>query len=338
MNGYSQSTEESAREDFYQTMLLKYKKKVLEKEELIKEEREREAERILDLEYKRTLKNKKGFFAAKEKVNNAYDSWINKSSLPKSNLAFKFQNKNSYLPDGAGVGARAKKATQKQLGSFSKTASRLGKISKSTPQLDGLSDAIGPYGDIAALGSELLDYKDFVKKNEEGQTQVNLKKAKRVSATGAKLGLYAHRAKKAKQAAQVAKVAKTGVQAAKVAKTAKTAKTILNIVKVVTVGAAVETIFISLIVTVIIWYIQIIGAHLMKSKYIPRMSKLDWAGFGLIMVPSFIVQAIPIIILIAAVWIQTYIGSWAFEHFSTFLGWFKDLPAERMIGIITGII
>ena len=372
MGEYSQSTEKSVQEDFYQTMLLKYKKEAIEKEKLIKEEDERETERILDLEYRRTLKNKKGFFAAKERVNNAYNSWINKSSLPKSNLAFRFQDKNSYLPDGAGagagarVGARAKKATQKQLGNFSKMRSRLGKyrkirkatkpllqsgrgkkfaqaISKRIPldQLDDLSDTIGPYGDIAALGSEMLDYKDFVKKDEEGQTQVNLKKAKKVAMKGhkaVKAVRVIKQAKEAKKAVQVAKAAKVGVQAAKVAKTVKTAKTVLTILKVITIGAAVETIFISLIVTVIIWWVQIIGAHLMKSKYIPRMSKLDWIGFGLLVGPSYIFQALPIIILIAAVWIHAYIGSWALENFLIFLGWFKSLPAGAMIEIITSVI
>ena len=308
MREYLQPIEKSAREDFYQIMLLKYKREVLKKEKINKEEEAKEIERILNLENKKYLQNRKGIFATKQKIGNVYNSWVNNSSLPKNNLAYSLRDKNKYELDG-GV------AQQAELGATE------------DDQMD-----------------RLADLNDYVSPGEEDQMQLDLEKTRKELKKRIKEGAEKYKeaqkgaktaktAKSGAEAVKVAKAAKTGAEVAKatkVAKTVKTLKTVLNITKVITLGAAIETICISLLVTVIIWFIQIIGAHLMKSKYIPRMSKWDWAGFGLLMVPSFIAQAIPIIILITAIYVDTLVLGAVLEFLKMFIG--------ASIQVIKGIV
>ncbi len=341
MNEYLQPVEESAREDFYQIMLLKYKRKVLEKEKLIEKEEEREIEKIVNLKNQRTLKNKKGIFATKERISNAYTAWVNKSSLPKNNLAYKLRDENRYELDG-GVAAVGKHPYRSP-GEFYSPAKPKGikqKIKKIRSDVEKLeSPFLNMVGEdqpdeLKAIGddqiSRLAGMNDYVGPGEENQTQLDLDKTRKEVRKKIEKGLEKY--KESKKGAEAAKVAKTGVEAAKVAKTGaeaakatklaktlKTVKTVFNVTKVATLGAAAETIFISLIVTIIIWWVQIIGAHLIKSKYIPRMSKLDWIGFGFLVGPGTIVQAIPIIILIVFMYVDAYVFSLVIAFLKTFV-------------------
>jgi hypothetical protein len=291
MSEYLQSTEKSAREDFYQTMLLKYKREFLKKNKLIKKEEARETERTLNLE------NKKGFFATKERMNNAYTTWVNKPNKPRTNLACQVKDSNYVLDGGSRVISSSVMNMGDKMRKLKKLPGQLQKeISKSeNPFLEMVGedqqDELEKIGDDQRARSNLYGYSDRVDANQERQVQLDLDKTKKEVRKKIEKGVEKYKeakkgaeaAKAAKTGAEVAKTAKTGaeaVKATKVAKTAKNLKSVLTIAKVATLGAALETIFISLIVTVIIWWVQIIGAHLIKSKYIPRMSWLDWFGFA----------------------------------------------------------
>lgn len=359
----SVSSDSLQEENFYQAMLLKYKQDK-KRQERLKKILAKENEKLTQ----GSLTEKKKFFSIRKKIPN-FASYFDKNKLnrPKDNLASHVKNMTSYSLDGAGTGAQ--KLTKQQLDSFTKLVTRLGQyeevrktakpltkfkkgkniaqaINKRIPldQLSDLAETLSPYEDIAALGKEFVDYDDFVQKNEEGQTQVNLKKAKRVAKAGYRAGKAVKQIKQAKEAAKVAKAAKTvetgakaaeaGAKAAKVAKTAKSVKTALNVGKLITVGAAAETVAISLIITVVIWYIQIIGAHIIKNKYIPKMSIVDWLGFTVLYLVVFIVEILPFVLILAPIGI----GVEVYTRLIDFLMGFSPSQVIRWIESATSTI
>lgn len=346
------------RENFYKAALLKSKRKVLSDKKQEEQEINETIEALEEAERLKSLKNKR--FNLKAKIGNTYNTWKKKTDLSRDNLAYRFQDDRKYISDGgaaASVGAAVGRNPYRSPGKFYKPADLKG-IKKIK---DDLRRMEGPFlrmvgedqpDELAAIGEDqlarLAGMNDYLDTDEEGQTQLDLDKTKKElkkkiekaverskeakkAAEGAKAGKAgAQAAKGAKAGAQAAKGAKAGAQAAKVAKTAKSLKTVLNVAKVATLAASAETIGITLLVTVIIWYIQIIGAHILKSKYIPKMSGLDWFGFILLYTVVIIIQIMPFILLLAPIGI----GVAVFERIISFL---MDYTPEQVMRWISGL-
>lgn len=161
------------------------------------------------------------------------------------------------------------------------------------PQLEKFSFDGAEAGE-AALDTEAMP--DYIEEGEEGEAQVNLKKVRKEAI---------ERFKKAQEAKKRAQQAKKAAEAAKVAKTAKSAKGILNIAKIATVGASLETLGISLLITYLIWLFQFFAAHMLKNKYIPKLATWEMICFIFLtliivfnLIMPFMIFLIPIIIVV----------------------------------------
>ncbi|NQU99251.1 MAG: hypothetical protein HQ538_00805 [Parcubacteria group bacterium] len=293
------------KENFYQEMFLKYKRR----KQLINQNKIDLLERKLQLREERD--KKVNFKKNNNKIFNKVGilkKYLGKKPERKfnTNLASQVRNSKDIYFDGAVSGVKSMKKFSKNedmIRNMSLKSLLSGTSSKDyEPEdlsnlLQNNEDDFEGYDDMPnKVGDEQATREKFNNNKKETQEKIEdalerAREAKKVSKV-AKAG-----AKGTKAAQQGAKAAKAVAQTAKIA---NTTKWIFNVGKILGAAFSLESLGIGLLITYAFYLIQIIFHHGFRIQSIPPMNEADWIGFGfcsMIIYLVFMFALLPLIVL-----------------------------------------
>lgn len=281
-NPYQPTANLNSREDFYRATLLRYKREKERAKEAEEKKIEGEIqEKNLRLE-RMNFKKREKSFSFKEKVNHL-DNYLDSSlKRPKENLASRIKDKNSYELDG---------------GLFSRVDKGIEDVGESYFRYPSAADVANMPDDVDDERAVRENF-DKVKKETKDKILEARKRAREAKEAQKAAKAGGEAAKAAKGAEAGAQAAKAGVQAAKAA---KSLGLVFNIGKFVSALFSLETMAISLLITILFWLIQVVGHEWMGIEWIPKMEWYDWAGFIACVVIVIYVLGVALAPLVAVV-------------------------------------